>query len=101
MHIIRAKGKDTPCIARILNDLQPTAGPRAVERQEVAAGWIKLCVSKQRQVLVVADRIEMLEDLAERVLDGTEIATAFLIGKTKPRDRELAHEANVVLASYA
>lgn len=98
MHTIRAGGKMTPCIAKIMNDLQPQSSQRAVERQEVAAQWIKLCASKRRQILVVADRICMLEDLVQR-LDP--LPVAFLIGKTKPKDRETAKDATVILASYA
>jgi hypothetical protein len=100
MHTIMAKGKPTPCIAKMLNDMEGN-GERAVQRQQVACRWVQLCVEKRRQVLVVADRISMLEDLAERVSDGTEITTAFLIGKTKAKDRDLAKDASVIFASFA
>eukprot|EP00953_Heterococcus_sp_UTEX-ZZ885_P015996 9014-Heterococcus_DN1.PRE.5 len=85
----------------MVNDMEPEQSSRAVQRQDVACKWIQLCVNKRRQVLVVADRISMLEDLSDRVKEGTQIETAFLMGKTKAKDRELAKDANVILASYA
>jgi superfamily II DNA or RNA helicase len=97
MHTIKAKGKQTPCIAKILNDMQGTE-PRAQERQAVAAKWIRRCADKGRQILVVADRISLLEELAEMVND--DLAVAFLIGKTKAKDRETAKDARVIFASY-
>lgn len=99
MHVVRAKGGiSTPCIAKIVNDMEG-AEPRAQERQEVAAGWLRLSASKGRHILVVADRISLLENLADRVKD--ELHVAFLIGKTKAKDRETAREATVIFASYA
>jgi superfamily II DNA or RNA helicase len=96
-HTIRVQGKDVSCIARMLNDLEGGEG-RAAERQELAATWIRRSVEKRRQVLVVSDRLSLLDDLALRIAP---ITSTFLIGKTKKAERSLVGTCPVVFASYA
>jgi len=84
--------------AQMLNQLT-NKNTRAQERQQLAATWIRLCCSKGRQVLVIADRIDLLKDLESRVNDP--LTTAFLIGEVKAAARAEARYARVIFGSYA
>jgi superfamily II DNA or RNA helicase len=72
---------------------------RADERQDVLAKWIKLCASKGRKMLVLGDRIQLLKDLEKRVRESVD-GTSFLIGSVKRAQRDVAHLAQVIFASY-
>lgn len=93
---LRRAGKDCPNIAAMINDLAGDT-PRALARQALAAKWIAKCISKRRKVIVLADRINMLEDLAQKLLP---IECGMMIGKAKKVDREAAKDKPVILASY-
>lgn len=85
-------------MAAMVNCMLDNSSVRAHERQQLACTWIRLCASKGRQIIVIADRIELLKDLGRR-LEG-HLTTQLLIGETKPAERALAKNAQVVLGSY-
>lgn len=89
--------KATANIAGMVNLLlKPT--DRAQARQQICLEWIQMAVAKERKILVVGDRIELLKQLEERVRLIT--TTGFLIGSSKPAERELAKAAQVIFGSY-
>lgn len=83
--------------AGMINMLCDGSNPKATDRQEAAASWVRLCLSKGRKVIVIADRVGLLKDLERRC--GVD-STSFLIGETKTADRERAGDASVIFATY-
>lgn len=93
---VRKASKECPNIAGMLNDLVAKT-VRAHTRQCLAAKWIAACIAEGRKVIVLADRIQLLESLAEMLQP---LQCGFMIGKTKQKDRETAKAAPVIFASY-
>lgn len=94
---VRKAGEDVTNIAGMISLCTDFNKPRAVARQEIAAAWVRLCVSKRRKVLVLSDRLALLDDLATRLGD---ITHGFITGKAKKKEREAAKDATVLLATY-
>jgi len=69
----------------------------ARRRQLLAATWLRYCVGKQRKIIVVSDRIQLLKDLELLIPD---LNTGFMIGETKTAEREQAREADIIFGSY-
>jgi superfamily II DNA or RNA helicase len=89
--------KATANIAGMINLLVKDSD-RARARQKVCLDWIRLAIAKDRKILVVGDRIELLKQLEEQVRTTT--TTGFLIGSAKPAEREAAKDAQVIFGSY-
>jgi superfamily II DNA or RNA helicase len=76
-------------------------------RVELIVAWIEFCSSKNRHIIVISDRISLLELIDQKLSEeavnkGIEpLSTAFLIGKTKQAQRAEAHLAQVILGSYS
>lgn len=74
--------------------------PRAKARQQVCFDWIKLAASKDRKILVIGDRVQLLKHLEKIVKRTLNVETGFLIGSSKPAEREAAKLAQVIFGSY-
>ena len=97
VHMVVRGPKKTANISGMISCLQDPVNAAVEARQNLAANWVQLCVSKQRKVIVIADRIPLLKDLAQRL---PELHVAYLIGATKQKDRGTAKDAQVICASY-
>lgn len=100
IHTMTVKGpKQAVNISGMVNLLlKPT--PRAQARQQVCLEWIKLAASKDRKILVIGDRIQLLKQLEQLVKKTLDVETGFLIGTSKPAERESAKLAQVIFGSY-
>jgi superfamily II DNA or RNA helicase len=96
--LVRKGGKSVANIAGMIN-LMCEDTERAQMRQQIAAAWIKLCARKERKIIVLADRIDLLKGLEKLVRDDVD-GTSLLIGSAKRADRDVAHLAQCILASY-
>jgi superfamily II DNA or RNA helicase len=76
-------------------------------RVELIVAWIEFCSSKNRHIIVISDRISLLELIDQKLSEESvnkgieQLSTAFLIGKTKQAQRAEAHLAQVILGSYS
>jgi superfamily II DNA or RNA helicase len=96
--VIRKDGKCIANIAAMINMMGEDT-PRAHERQDIMAAWIRLCARKGRKMIILGDRIDLLKDLEARVRADV-AGTSLLIGSAKRAEREVAHLAQAIFASY-
>ncbi|KAG5183902.1 P-loop containing nucleoside triphosphate hydrolase protein [Tribonema minus] len=93
---LRRAGKEVANISGMMN-LLVKKSVAATRRQELVAAWIRLCASKGRKVLVLADRLELLRDLSKQM---GEFSFGFMTGAVKVKDRAAAAEAQILLGTY-
>lgn len=94
------KGKQSPNIAKMVNNLCDPGNTRAVFRTGLITSMIKKCSDSGRHIIVLSDRRDHLKWLGT-LLEGMGLDVGFMIGGISPGDIEGVSKSRVIMATYA
>jgi superfamily II DNA or RNA helicase len=94
------KGKQSPNIAKMINNLCDPEKPEAVFRTSLITRMVKRCFDSGRHTIILSDRRNHLEWLGS-VLEKMGIDVGFMVGGISPGDIERVSRSRVIMATYA
>lgn len=100
MVFMNRNGKQSPNIAKMVNNLCDLSDPRAIFRTELIVRAVMNALAEDRHVIVLSDRREHLKNMA-RMLEELGVVAGFMVGGIKPSDIAAVSERRVIMATYA
>lgn len=94
------KGKKSPNIAKMINNLCDPMIPEAVFRTDVIVKAITKCVEEKRHIIVLSDRRDHLKWIGS-LLKDIGIDVGFMVGGISPEDIPGVSKSQVIMATYA
>jgi len=100
MEYIFRKGKQSPNIAKMINNLCDPSIPKSVFRNGLITKMIKSCVDSGRHTIVLSDRRSHLEYMGELLVEMGVTDVGFMVGGVSPNDIERISRSRVIMATY-
>lgn len=94
------KGKQSPNIAKMVNNLCDPVNMDAVFRTNIITRIIKRCADSGRHIIVLSDRRSHLKWIGD-LLSGMGVNVGFMVGGISPKDIERVSKSRVIMATYA
>ncbi len=94
------KGKQSPNIAKMVNNLCDPGNMEAVFRTGIITRIIKRCSDSGRHIIVLSDRRSHLKWIGD-LLTEMGVNVGFMVGGIAPKDIEGVSKSRVIMATYA
>ncbi|CAM9102729.1 unnamed protein product, partial [Ectocarpus sp. 12 AP-2014] len=101
MVYMRRNGKQSPNIAKMINNLCDVHDPAGRFRLELVIGAIVAALAEDRHIIVLSDRRDHLKIMGKRLEETTGVEAGFMVGGMKPESIEAMSARKVIMATYA
>ncbi len=101
MVYMRRNGKQSPNIARMINNLCDTRDVAGEFRTKLVVKAVVQALTEDRHVIVLSDRRDHLESMGKMLFDTADVEAGYMVGGIKPADIAAVSERRVILATYA
>lgn len=93
------KGKQSPNIAKMINNLCDPENPEAVFRTGIITRMLKNCSDAGRHTIVLSDRRSHLRWIGD-LLEEMGLDVGFMVGGISPGDIERVSKSRIIMATY-
>lgn len=101
MVYMKRKGKHSPNISKMINNLCDVHDPAGESRTELVIETIVNALAEQRHVIVLSDRRDHLKVMGKMLEETAGVEVGFMVGGIKPADIEAVSARRVIMATYA
>lgn len=100
MVFMTRNGKQSPNIAKMVNNLCDTNDSRGKFRTDLIVKAVMKALVEERHIIVLSDRRSPLKNIG-RLLGNMGVVVGFMVGGIKPSDIPVVSESRVIMATYA
>lgn len=101
MVCVKRKGRQSPSIAKIINNLCDVHDPAGSFRTELVIGAMVNALAKERHVIVLSDRRNNDKVMGSMLAETAGVEVGFMAGGIKPADIEAVSARRAIMATYA
>ena len=101
MVYMKRKGRQSPNIAKMINNLCDVHDPDGEFRTELVIETIVNALAEDRHVIVLSDRRNHLKVMGSMLAKTAGVEVGFMVGGIKPEDIEAISARRVIMATYA
>ncbi|CAM9101873.1 unnamed protein product [Ectocarpus sp. 4 AP-2014] len=98
---MKRKGKQSPNLAKMINNLCDVNDPAGESRTELVIETIVNALAEHRHVIVLSDRRNHLKVMGSMLAETAGVEVGFMVGGIKPADIEAVSARRVIMATYA
>lgn len=101
MIFMNRNGKQSPNIAKMINNLCDSNDPRGDFRTSLVVRSVVNALAEDRHVIVLSDRRHHLKEIARLLEETADVQAGFMVGGIKPAEIPGVSARRVIMATYA